>query len=165
MPAKLISSNKTTHKSHLGRCQTNRVWCPLYEKHCWNNLFCSTCECSVALPHTSTCFLFVSLDVRAHLRFAYLEKSVLYFLIYFAHRFPLTQMCVRILLILSAMCSTPLTSGTDAHIEANILLSVKEHTYSSCMYVLYNGEQGTLFRTLHNQLHQLHGAEWFFTVY
>lgn len=90
---------------------------------------------------------------------------MLHFPICFAQRFTLTLMCVRILLIfISAMCNTALVLGLDATTEADILLSVKEHTHSSCVYVLYNGEQGTLFRMLHNQLHELNRVECFFTI-
>jgi hypothetical protein len=151
----------------------NRIWIDVKQiqcdVRCMNNtlgiIHSARAMSPLSLYHMKAMFLICLLDVGAHLRFASLEKTVLHFLIYFVHRFTLIQMCVRILLIfISAMCSTELVSGTDAHTDANILLSVKEQTYSSCLYVLYNGEQGTLFRMLHNELHERHEAECVFTI-
>jgi hypothetical protein len=63
------------------------------------------------------------------------------------------QVCVQIeLIFVLAFCCITQEYGTDSHTKIKILLSVKEHTYSSCVYVLYDEEKGRLFDTSHDKV-------------
>jgi hypothetical protein len=138
----------------------------------WNTLLELFISCGLwALCRSSTEYkrrlflVFVRLEARIYLRPTCLQNTVLSSLIHFARRFTLTQMRVLILLILmSVLWDTAPASGYDAYTDVNILLSVRQRTSSPCVYLLYNGEQGTLYRMPHNQKHRLRGAGCFFKI-
>jgi hypothetical protein len=67
------------------------------------------------------------------------------------------QTCVQIVLIFLSLFTR---TGADTQANINITLSVRKLTFSSCIYVLYDGEQGTLCYVLHKSLNELHTVEF-----